>query len=248
MRGYGAADGFRQFCVNTSRLQRTLFFLHHHKLIKTAGVDLVTHDMVDRYLRSLYLDPSHPPPWTNLGQLDVVRAKTSVSVRGFKLMYGTLERHTALCEWIDQHSDVCILHLVRNNLLKSFVSIQRMRLTKVAHTTDPSFPNQSVSIEINKLFTYFESISSKRRSYRKKYSGSHPYLELSYEEMFADNTVTIRNLLAFFSLETEPMPLPDVKKTGTAELRNEITNYQEVIDALTGTQYEAFLQGCDGLR
>ena len=161
-------------------------------------------------------------------------------------MYRTLERHAALRDWVDGQSDISFVHLIRNNMLKSFISKQKQRHTKVAHTTDVTIRYRPVVVEIDALISYFQTTNSKRRFYREKYSPHHPYLELGYEEMFADISTTRHSILEFFSLEPEPMPLPTMNKTGSNELRNEVTNHQEVIDALTGTEYEGFLAGFVG--
>ena len=240
LRRYESPDGFRRFCLDSSLSRRARFLLHHCRLCKIAGIDLITAGMIEDYLKRLHFDRSHPGPWTELDQRHVVMAKKSASVSGFKLMYRTLERHAAIRTWLDGQPEVSILHLRRSNLLKSFVSIQRLRQTKVAHTT-VALSYAPVVVEIDKLRDYFENTNARRQLYRKKYSARHPYLELGYEEMLNDIAATRKKVLEFFSLSPESMPVPATVETGSSELRKEVANYREVIDALTGTEYERFL-------
>ena len=59
--------------------------------------------------------------------------------------------------------------------------------------------------------------------------------------MLNDIAATRKKVLEFFSLSPESMPVPAMVETGSSELRKEVANYREVIDALTGTEYERFL-------
>jgi LPS sulfotransferase NodH len=238
---YRAPDGFRKYCLDTSVWRSAVFFLRHTRFLRRAGNSLITRSTINAYLNKLFCDPSHPAPWTDIDQRDEFTRKQLVQVTGFKLMYGTLERRGALQDWLDDQPDMMFIHLVRNNLLKSYISAERMRLSGVAHTKDESFAYSPVSIDIPKLINYFETTTSKRRFYRQKYSTGRPYLELTYEGIVTDQAVTMQKILDFFSLQSEPMPLPTMKKISSAEIKNEITNHQEVIDRLSGTTYEIFL-------
>jgi hypothetical protein len=201
--------------------------------------------MIDDYLDKLYHDPSHSAPWTDFERRDEFVPKRSVLATGYKLMYGTLEHLAALQRWIDDQPGLMFIHLIRDNLLKSYISEERMRLSSVAHTTDESFVYSPVHIDMRKLINYFDTKTSKRQFYRQKFSTGHPYLELSYEDMFADQARTIQTILDFFSLRPEQMPLPQMKKISSGELKSEVTNHREVFDGLTGTAYEAFLSDFD---
>ena len=197
--------------------------------------------MINTYLDALFLDTSHPSPWTNLVTREVVADKKYASVKGFKLMYSTLRRHRTLHQWIDTQKDVTVISLTRANLLKSFISAQRLRHTKMAHTTETSISYRPVVVKTAHLLSYFNSVTAEQLFFREKYSTSHPYLELSYEELFANQATTMEEILEHFSLAPEPMPLPRMERTGSDVLETEVANYQEVIDVLTGTAYEPFL-------
>ena len=224
---YRSPDGFNQYCHKVSHLSRIIFFLHNTKLMRKAGLDLITYSMIDNYLDKLYQDPSHPAPWTDINKRNNLARKVPASVTGFKLMYGTLEFNAALRKWIDDQSDLMVIQLIRNNLLKSYISGQRMQLNRVAHTTDQAFTYTPVTINMKNMLLYFETTVQNYQFYSNKYSNTHSYLELTYEDIFSDQAATLRKLLNFFSLQAEPMPIPPMKKIGSAILKNEVANYQE---------------------
>ena len=238
---YKSHDGFSKFCQDRSLICRTRFHLHNTRLFIGAGVDLITRKAIDDYLEKLYHDPSHSGPWTDFDRRNECAPKKSASVTGFKIMYSTLEKYTALQDWIDDQPDIMIVHLIRRNLLKSYISGVRMELSSVAHTTGESLSYAPVSIDTRSLFDYFKSTSVKRRLYHQKYSKNSQFLELSYEDMFANQKESLQKLIEFFSLQPESMSLPSIKKISSAELRDEIANHQEVVDKLSGTEYESFL-------
>ncbi len=156
-------------------------------------------------------------------------------------MYNTLERHSALQSWIHEEKDLKFIHLTRDNLLKCFISGERMRQSKVAHTKDKDFKYSAVKININKMQVYFNSTYDHQNHYRNLFSASHPFLELSYENLFTDKEASIAKILNFLSLPKEDMPLPSIKKISSRKLKDEVANPQQLINALSGTRHEKYL-------
>lgn len=239
---YESQDGLKIFCERSFLADRLRFALHHNFISNRLNIDLISRDMVDRYLHSLFFDPGHPAPWTNIHRRDELIRKKSPEVTGFKLMYNTLARYPALQDWMDEEKDLRVIHLIRYNLLKSFISGERMRQSKVAHTKDRDFKFPPVYIDLKKLQTYFEVTHEKQAYYRKYFSVSHPYLELSYEEIFADKESSILKILNFFSLQKEEMLLPGMKKISSKKLADEVVNPEQLVESLSGTGYESYLK------
>jgi hypothetical protein len=71
---------------------------------------------------------------------------------------------------------------------------------------------------------------------------NNPYLEITYEQFFADYPQESEKVLRFLGLETTAMEFPPfLKKINPDSLRDLIENYDQVVTVLTGTPYQEFL-------
>ena len=69
-----------------------------------------------------------------------------------------------------------------------------------------------------------------------------PYLELSYEEFFADTARSKKAILDFLEVENEAMPFHSMKKIGSKRLCDDIENWEEVAARLGDTPYAMYLE------
>jgi hypothetical protein len=72
----------------------------------------------------------------------------------------------------------------------------------------------------------------------------HPKVELVYETLIEANRLSDRaSILICELLDLEPEPLgADLVKVNPDSLRDIVTNYDELVRALTGTEFEEFLE------
>jgi LPS sulfotransferase NodH len=157
---------------------------------------------------------------------------------GFKVSYNQVEKYPAIAAWIREH-DVRIIHLVRNNLLKRFLSHQTSRARGLAHATQPVKPIK-IHVQIRKLGKDLTRRAWLIEKYRTMFADK-PYLEISYESFVANRDADTRKVLQFLGID-EFMPLEsDLVKLNPDSLEDIIENYEEVVRALQGTTFEKYL-------
>lgn len=235
-----AHDDLKQYCKRSSFADTLAFILHINRSLQYARIQMMSRYLIGQYLEELYYNPSHPALWTNIDHRNELVKKTDTSVTDFKLMYSTLKIHRHLRDWIQANEEVIILHLVRKNLLKSYISRAKMKNTRIVHTKNENIRYSPVKINTDEMASFFESTQSRQNRYRKQYSQSRPYLELSYEEMFKSQTSTLSKILSFLRLPKEEIPLPRMKKISSSILSEEISNSTEVIERLKGIEHEIY--------
>lgn len=238
---YDSHDGLRQYCKRNSFADSFAFSLHNNRILQHTHIQVISRSLIDRYLKSLYHNPSHPAPWTDIDRRNELLDKTNASAIGFKLMYSTLEKHRNLQNWIQDNSDVMILHLVRNNLLKTYISTVRMKKNRIAHTKNNDFKYSPVRISTTEMGSFFELTLSKQRQYQSLFSNSHKYCELSYEYMFKSQEKALTRILDFLQLPEEAISLPPIKKISSTILADEISNIDEVTKFLKKAGYSDYL-------
>ncbi len=241
LKHYQSPDGFRRYCFNKSFFCKTSFQLHHTRISRALGLQFISRTLIDGYLDDLLENPSHPGPWSDIDNRNQLIAKAPASFSGFKLMYNTFDAYRGLQEWARENPSLMVLHMTRRNLLKSFISRRRMAENKIAHTKSGTLNHKPVYIKLKNLQRYIETTHATRRQFRSLLEKRHPFLELSYEDMFADRHEFVAKILTFFSLPYEEMEPPTMRKISSSRLENEVKNCDEVIRFLSGTPNEQFL-------
>jgi hypothetical protein len=196
--------------------------------------------MIQTYLKSLLNDPGHSGPWTDIEDRDRFQPKTTKAVSGFKIMYSTIEMYPGLRSWIHEACP-SIIHVIRRNFLKQHISQLRMRRDKLDHTNKTDVGYRPVRIDLDQFMYLLRLRDTIESKYRERYSTSGRYFELYYEDFFSSFEKCKQRLLAFLGLENEGMPLPDIKKISSNDIRKEIENWREVIDHLMNSEYDYLL-------
>ncbi len=238
---YKSMDGFRAYCER-SFLSEWLFAAGHARLVKSMGLRLIPNYLIVEYLDALFCSTSHPAPWTDItNRVNTAAPRTYRPVIGFKLMYNTLTQYPPLQKWIESHCPH-IIHLTRHNLLRKYVSLVRMHVTKVAHSKDPLLPKNKVVINVDEFIKFAERQVVVTKAHKDRLSARMPYLELSYENYFSDPGSSKEAILNFLGLDIEDMPFHQMKKIGSTLLSEDIKNWEEVSSRLRGTAYAAYLE------
>ncbi|MDH3646252.1 MAG: sulfotransferase [Gammaproteobacteria bacterium] len=240
LRHYESADGFKAYCARDFA-SRWLFRIGHSRLVRGLRLGIFPKSLVGAYLNELLYGENYPAPWTDVGnKVNDTQARKKKSVIGLKLMYNTIRQYPALEKWIfEQNPNV--IHLTRENLLRKYVSMVRLNITRVAHIKAESSMKKKVNIDVKNFIEFADSHTATVAMYRDRLLQVSPYLELSYEEFFADTGAAKDNILDFLELGNQEMPFPEMKKIGSNDLSDDIENWDEVCNALVDTNYEKFL-------
>jgi len=233
-------DGFALHCRNSYALGGIRHSLHFNRVLKRLGARCVPDRYVDEYLERFYGDPQFPAPWVSYKENTSSVGELNKPWAGFKLMYYQLLALPRLGQYI-RDKRFAVLHLTRNNLLKQYVSLQRMREKKMSHSTSDVVKASPVTLDVNRMLRHFERMRKDIRRFREQFQSHERYCEFSYEEFFADPDAVGVRIAETLGVGQSPMEGAKLKKTSTNRLAGEIANCDEVATALKGAKYESYL-------
>jgi len=157
---------------------------------------------------------------------------------GFKLSYNHVEKYPEIAIWVKEHN-VRVIHFVRNNVLKTILSLATAHKRELYHATQKVAPVK-VHLQPAKLLRDLGRRTRQLEKYRAMFA-DQPYLEVSYESFVADRDAETRQVLRFLDIG-DFMPLDtDLVKINPDSIADIIENYGEVALALRGTAFEKYL-------
>ncbi len=157
---------------------------------------------------------------------------------GFKVMLSHVEEYHPL-QSIIANENYKIIKLSRKNILKSSLSSILMKKRNVAHSVE--------NIEARKVHVDPESLVKQLKKQEKdtlklnSLFPSNQTMNITYEELFADNDYLFRNILSFIEVSSDNIKKPALKKISPAEIKDIISNYDEVRKVLENRGYEEYL-------
>ena len=157
---------------------------------------------------------------------------------GLRLSYAGTRAYPQVLRWVCNRSSK-VIHLVRENVLKTLVSRAAALKRGVSHSdqkqaqvTTPLNPSKLkrrllfLSRDIERCRSAFESTDS---------------IEVTYENFVAQREVEAARVIEFLGVDPFEGLDCSLKKLTSDSLADVIENYDEVSRALTGTPYEKFL-------
>ena len=159
-----------------------------------------------------------------------------------------------------------VIVLTRQNVLKQSVSRQNMvRIAEVVGHTNlfdsidrenrTGLKTQSLEINVEKTVEYAMHLSQQSVEFEKSVteivsggsSGdpgngrSDRVYRVEYEDMLRDESGTLKGLLRFLGVDCDQELTSYVEKATPNNLRQAVSNYDELVAAVTGTELEQFL-------
>ena len=157
---------------------------------------------------------------------------------GLKVSYNQIEKYKAIAAWIEER-DVRIIHLVRNNVLKTLLSLETAKKRSLFQSTRKVEPIK-VHLHPGKLKRNLAKRTRRIEKYRAMFVDK-PYLDISYESFVAGRDAETRRVLQFLDID-EFIPLgTDLVKLNPDSIEDIIENYGQVAQALKGTVFEKYL-------
>lgn len=164
---------------------------------------------------------------------------------GFKYMYyhaNDAQSGSAL-DYVVHNRDVLVVHLTRDDLFASLVSLEcafRSGVWHVQGDAEPDLPVDPFPIEVERCRSYFERHERLRREMRTRLAGSR-VLELEYardiETGFDD---TLRRVQYFLEVDERPLEW-SLRKTAKRSLRAQVENYEELARAFARTPFSRWI-------
>ncbi len=172
--------------------------------------------------------------------MDAYFRRGKAKVRCFKAMYNQLARPFA-ARYLVGNEDIRVMHLRRHNLLKVHVSTLLMNKRTQLQATAPT---ETVWIDVDpqKAIASMRKARDRYESYDRAFQ-RHPRLQLSYENLIDRDGITEdtrSRICDFLDIAQLPMTSPLVK-LNPESLRDMVTNYDELADAISRTEFADML-------
>ena len=166
-----------------------------------------------------------------------------ITAVGFKLFYYHAQEdgQRGLWPYLQQQTDIRIIHIKRRNILKTHLSRERAAQTEVWYNLSGAKESQQpIHLDYEGCLQAFEQT----RQWEKEYDAffqSHDIIEIIYEELARNREEQMARVLAFLNLPSEPLT-PQTHKQAQRPLSEAIANYKELKHQFRGSQWEAFFQ------
>lgn len=183
-------------------------------------------------------------PMTRLGR-SFGKQPRHIHAKGLKIFYYHPLDADARGLWdeLERRSDIRVIHLTRENILRTLVS------RKIAGVRDAwtgtrfdraDFADKQVSFTVEDLETGFTQTREWEIEATRRFS-AHPFISLSYEALVADSTATYHRLLEFLGMPGGD-PHTGLRQQNPEKLRDLISNYDELKRSFTGSRWESLFE------
>ena len=195
------------------------------------SVDLLTISDVERKARSQrLLEKRNSNP---VGFVEQALAFDYPAV-GFKALYNAFlnPRWSEVITFLQGEHAIRFIHLRRNNDLRRFISEQILLQGGPNHSAAGGKSDVSLKVHVNiDLFLLARERLQLQSCELEKLLSGKSILEVSYEALAADTSITVAQVGHFLGLEFAPSDIhPALTKVGATDLRDSVSNYQELLD------------------
>ena len=157
---------------------------------------------------------------------------------GIRLAYIQSDRHPEILKWATANA-VGIIHLVRENVLKTLVSHATAKKRGIRHSTQ-KLPTVTVRLPPRRLKRRLKKLTRHIEKYRTMLKDKR-HIEISYESFVANRDAETQRILDFLNIDQFVPLTTDLVKLNPDALQEIIENYEEVKRALSSTASENFL-------
>lgn len=166
-------------------------------------------------------------------------ATESMKAVGLKVLRSQLMDWPGLLEALRADFSVRVIHLVRKNGLKRFLSEYFVGTVTHKHLLLPgeAVPDvKPVEMPVELLLSDLRRVEEQSAEIRSLFAG-HPFHELTYEESLEDNGLALQAVQSFLGVPLAPLTSP-IRKVLPDDPKLLVANFEEVSRALTGTPHE----------
>lgn len=153
---------------------------------------------------------------------------------GFKALYSALldPRWQSVVDALVELPELKVIHLVRHNSLRRFVSDRIMQSGGANHSAAGGRSDIRLRVEID-IDTY-QSVTAELQAQGarllERFAGKD-LLPVSYEQLAADTGTAVQSVCRFLGIREVPPDIePALRKVGATDLRHSVSNYQELLD------------------
>jgi LPS sulfotransferase NodH len=169
------------------------------------------------------------------------KERRGTRIVGFKLFYNHLTEE----EWrrFIAHDEFEVIHLTRANTLRTVVSLDIAFKTgqwTAGRRRNRPASDRVVELDSSQLLGRLQGIREAETRTRERFAGRR-VLEVVYEDMVRDPSETFGRVGAFLGVDDVDPERIRIRKQNTEPLRRLIANYDEVSEALQGSEFERCL-------
>jgi LPS sulfotransferase NodH len=165
---------------------------------------------------------------------------------GFKILYNQAWEDLNVrkaWDFLIEERSIHVIHLVRRNLLASWVSLQIAFLTnewvRFEDTNGAAVKISKLRLDPIKCQSYFEEVLTKRKYIQEMFK-EHPKIEIEYErDLFSRFQFTMQIIQQFLGVPQKQLRKV-VRKQSQVSLQDQICNYDEIRDYFRNSEYESF--------
>ncbi|MEO0406145.1 MAG: Stf0 family sulfotransferase [Cyanobacteria bacterium P01_A01_bin.135] len=159
---------------------------------------------------------------------------------GFKVFY----YHLTDDEWtkLIAHKDLKVIHLTRENRLRTVVSQQIALKTDRWQSTNQTLPanEKKVRLDASTLVGQLRFIQNQEHLARERFK-AHDILEVVYEDMVQNPGEVFQKLESFLGIDDIDVSQISLRKQNAEKLEELVVNYDEVVQALATTEFASSL-------
>lgn len=168
-----------------------------------------------------------------------------VKTVGFKIFYYHPLNSNDEFIWnkIKSDRDIKIIHLIRENILRSYISSQIAHKTQIYGLT-PGMINQNlqdrkVSIDIEDCLKEIKKTEAYQDKTRLEFS-HHPFIEITFKGLVLEKTITMGRIFNFLNV-TSKKTTSNLSRQNPEKIQNLVLNYIELDKALRNTKHYKYL-------
>jgi LPS sulfotransferase NodH len=175
-----------------------------------------------------------------------VYRKVPVATRavGFKIFYYHAQTGPwkAVWDYLLENKDIRVLHIKRNNMLRTHLSKVRAEQSgQWADTSGKAEKLRPVCLDYDQLVDDFKKTSQMEQAGDELFK-DHPKLEVVYEKLAGDYKGEFVKVQDFLSLENWPIAPQTYKQARESSLSSAIENYEELKHKFQGSPWESFFE------
>lgn len=162
---------------------------------------------------------------------------------GFKLFYYHAQegKLNPIWSYLQEQTDIKILHIKRQNILKTHLSRKKADLTdRWINLSGEKQESAPIYLDFQECLADFEQTRNWEVQY-DDYFRHHPRLEVVYEELAENHAQMMQEVFAFLGLPPEPVA-PQTFKQSAQTLRSSISNYEELKERFSATKWNSFFE------
>jgi LPS sulfotransferase NodH len=160
---------------------------------------------------------------------------------GFKIFYfhNRNQQGIKVWEYLKKDKNIKVIHLRRNNMLKTFLSHRRaLQTEKWIDILGRKLSPQAIFLDPHDCRNYFQRMTKWEDENDNRFSHHHK-LDICYENMISNREYELSRIQSFLNVDTKHI-IPSTVKQTKREISDDIKNYEELERFFRGTEWSRF--------